>query len=1096
MPPYGGLRNFAWIFLLAAVSVHSGQLWAQAVGAIVGTISDSTGAVIPQAKVTATRTETQITQSARSGSAGNFAISNLAVGTYRLTAEAPGFAPSSIDGVTLDVSQQRNVDFTLAPARTNQTATVTAEAPIMNTTDASLAGLVTEQQVQNLPLNGRSIQNLVMLQPGMAQDSGNMGFMSPQWISNGNRGETSVVTLDGADATDSEMGTVQFWNFNLDAIAEFKVQQGNYSAQFGQGGGTITQIVSKSGTNQFHGSAFEFIRNSAFDARNYFSTSVPPFQQNDFGATIGGPIYKSKTFFFGEYAGFRQLLGEPTILSVPTAAERTGMVTINNFDYQVPLNPVAAELLAKYPSPNQPNGILGANTYNFLLKQPTGADQFSIRVDHHFSEKDSLFVRASYINNTTSEDDPNAATENPLWSFADLNEPRNYALSETHIFSPQLLNTMLFAVNRQLEAHLVPLQNITLTTFSDGSLANYGPDGFFTKYAETYYDPSDNVTWIKGKNLFNIGVSYRYGQDDGTGVTGPGPNGTYSFSPGTALNVAIPSTNGGPTIAAGTPSPSGLVSMMEGSPVSYSRSSSIPGFGPPGGAGTHWGLRIWHFATYIQDDMKVTPHFTLNLGLRYEYSSVPYEIENRLGGVADSGPLYGHFLLNPQPLYQPDRLNLSPRVGAAYVWRRKTVFRGGFAELSNIIPTVYPDQSAVDFPIASLSSITNPTYSLTPLQTSLPALTSITGAVMPPNGNTKAIPGNTPVNLAPIAALTGPIEGYWPSNQLKNGTTLQGNFTIEQMLPLDMALQAAYVTSDALNLYSPNYPNAYTGALSQYTPFTDVSPGLGEFQLAGNAAISHYNALQVQLRKNSPLHGLRFQANYTWGKLLTDADDLFSVSSQSGGQSQNNPTCLRCEYARASYDVGQRFVANFSYAIPGNWGKVPQRVSHGWTLLGIPSYQTGFPFNITGPYGTQQYGFDTLNGLGARPFFIQTATRNKSGGPQFFSNSVVADNGLNGTYFGVPTVASTLFGTVQTMPGNLGRNTYTGPGWSNLDFSVSKDTQLTERVLFQFRGEFFNIFNHATFASPTSNLGNPSFGSALFTAYNERQIQFGGRFIF
>src|ERR1700749_754432 len=178
-----------------------------------------------------------------------------------------------------------------------------------------------------------------MLQPGMAQDSGSMGWLSPQWISNGNRGETAVATLDGSDATDSEMGTVQFWNFNLDAIAEFKVQQANYSAEFGQGGGSITQIVSKSGTNQFHGSAFEFMRNSVFDAANYFSSSgVSPFQRNEFGGTVGGPILKNKTFFFGEYAGFRQGYGQTTIMEVPTADQKNGLVAINGYQYQVPLN--------------------------------------------------------------------------------------------------------------------------------------------------------------------------------------------------------------------------------------------------------------------------------------------------------------------------------------------------------------------------------------------------------------------------------------------------------------------------------------------------------------------------------------------------------------------------------------------------------------------------------------------------------------------------------------------------------------------------------------------------------------------------------------
>jgi hypothetical protein len=291
-----------------------------------------------------------------------------------------------------------------------------------------------------------------MLQPGMAQDVGQMGWLAPQWISNGNRGETEVATLDGADATDAEMGTVQFWNFNLDAIAEFKVQQGNYSAEFGQGGGSITQIVSKAGTNQFHGSAFEFIRNNALDTHNYFSTVVPPFQRNEFGATIGGPILKGKTFFFGEYAGFRQLLGEPTVISVPTTAERTGLVTIGSNQYQVPLNSVASSILGKYPLPNQPSGSYGANTLTFNFKEPLDVNQYSVRIDHHISDHDYLFGRASYINNEQKETDPTAAIEDPSFSATNFNNPRNFALSETHTFTDALINTFLFAVNRQVEA--------------------------------------------------------------------------------------------------------------------------------------------------------------------------------------------------------------------------------------------------------------------------------------------------------------------------------------------------------------------------------------------------------------------------------------------------------------------------------------------------------------------------------------------------------------------------------------------------------------------------------------------------------------------
>lgn len=1070
------------------------QLLAQARGTIVGTVTDQSGAVVAQAKVTATQQGTQIVQTAVTSEAGVFALPNLAVGTYDLRVEAAGFAPNVVTGITLDVSQERNLEFKLALAGQAVTAIVTTDAPLINTTNATLAGLVTEQQVVSLPLNGRSIQNLVMLQPGMAPDVGQMGWLAPQWISNGNRGETEVATLDGADATDAEMGTVQFWNFNLDAIAEFKVQQGNYSAEYGQGGGSITQIVTKAGTNQFHGSVFEFIRNSALDTHNYFSRIVPPFQRNEFGGTIGGPILRDRTFFFGQYAGFRQRLGEPTVISVPTAAERNGIITLNNNQYQVPLNPTAAAILGKYPLPNQPNGTYGANTLNFNFKEPLNVDQFSVRIDHHISDKDYIFGRASYINNKQEETDPVAAIEDPSFSSANFNEPRNYAISETHTFSPALINTFLFAVNRQIEGSVPPSQAYTQSIFTDGSLANWGPDTFITKYVETYYNTSNKVSWSLGKHLFSFGFEYRYGQDNGIGVAGIGPNGQYSFSPGTTLPEAIPSTTGGAPIPAGSASPSGLVSMMEGVAVTYGRTVGVPGFGPVGGGETHWGLRLFHLAAYIQDDYKITPRLTANLGLRYEFGSVPYEIENRLGGITEVGPLAGHFVLSPQPLYPSQKVNFAPRLGAAYSISNQTVIRGGVAVFTNIIPTVYPDQAAVDFPIAGLSYLTNPVYSLTPQPVSLPALESTSGVIMPPGGNTKNIPANTPVNLAPIAALIGPVSGFWGSNQLKNGFTATGNLTIEQKLPEDMALQVSYVTSNAYDLYNAAYPNAYTGAESTYTPYTNVTPGLGEFQLSKNQGISHYNGLQIQARKISPLHGLQYQANYTWASVLTDSDSVFSGSGVSGGISLNNPTCIRCEYARASFGVKQRFSANFSYDIPGRWGFVPSVISSGWQVLGIYSAQTGFPFTVATSVGTAQYGFDSLNGVGTRPFLLKSATRAPGGTPQYFSNDVINNYS---EYFGSPQVFNAnLNANVQTAPGDLPRNIYTGPSWWNADASLLKDTALFEGLKMQFRAEFFNVFNHPTFATPTSVIGNGSFGQSTATQTPERQIQFGLRLMF
>ena len=245
---------------------------------------------------------------------------------------------------------------------------------------------------------------------------------------------------------------------------------------------------------------------------------------------------------------------------------------------------------------------------------------------------------------------------------------------------------MIFTVNRQIEGDLPPSQEYTQTTTADGSLANYGPDTFITKYVETYYIATDKVDWTRGRHMFTIGNDYRYGQDNGFGVTSAGPNGEYTFNSGTPLTVNIPSTNGGPTFLAGTGSPSGLVSVMAGDPENYKRATTMPGYGPVGGGGVWWGLRVWHIAPYFQDDIKVNPKLTLNLGLRYEYNSVPYEVQNRLGQVSDTGSTYGQFLLNPKPLYQPDKTSFAPRLGFAY----RALPRPWFAGASLSSPTQSP----------------------------------------------------------------------------------------------------------------------------------------------------------------------------------------------------------------------------------------------------------------------------------------------------------------------------------------------------------------------------------------------------------------------
>ncbi len=1086
-----------------------GLLDAQAVGEITGTLTDPSGAIMPNVKITAAQSATGVTRTTVSSGQGTYTLSQLPVGTYDVTAEATGFKKATTTGVTLDVSQQRELDFKLSLASAEEKVEVTAAPPLVTTTNGSLGGLVTGEQVQALPLNGRAITNLVMLQPGLNMETDATGWQAPEWAGNGNRGQTEVATLDNIDTTDAEMGNVQFWNFNLDAIAEFKVLQNNYSAEYGQGAGTIVQLVSKSGTNQLHGSAFELLRNSVLDARNFFSAKVPPFQRNEFGVTAGGPIKKDKTFIFGEYAGYRQRLGEPTIMSVPTTLERQGVVTVTNANGQsqtldVPLNPVAQSILNKYPLPNDPTGPNGARTFNNQFKQPSNADQFSIRGDHNFSDKDYMFVRASYINNQTEYTDPVAASENPLFSSTNFNNPRNYAISETHVFSPTMVNVFAFGLNREVTGVSVGTQAFAQNIFGDGSLSSYGPDNFFTKYVITQFIPQDKFTWTKGRHTLDIGAQFRRLRDNGEGVSSGGPNGQFQFSPGTTLPVAIPIIGGG-ELPAGSPSPTSLVSFMEGAANAYIRATGMPGFSAPGNPAPY-GVRVWHLNGWLQDDIKVNSRLTVNLGFRYEFNSVPAETGHRLNAIVDDpkfagGNLFGQLVLNPSPLYHPDYRGFGPRVGVAERLTNKLVFRGGFGVFTNNPPTVFPDQALVNFPDASFSSTINPVFSATPLSVvGLPPIRSLSGQILPPNGDTKQTPVNTPVNLAPVAAFFGgPITTNLTSTNFKNGYTMAGNVTLEQELPGSMALQASYVMNNAVGLYSSAWPNAYNGAASQYTPYTAVNPGLGEFQLTDNHSHSTYNALQVQLRRLSATHGLQFQAAYTYSKAIDNSSTVWNGSNAANSGTQpNNPLCYSCEKSLSGFDFPQRFVMNFQYAVPmDKWrflDTLPKRVTGGWQAMSIISAQSGFPFTINSPYGTEEFGTDTYVGYQpTRPFLVQQPTMNDNGGPAFFSSSVLANSSQ---YFATPTVTLPSGTIVQTAPGNLGRNTFRTRSFSNFDFSLVKDTAITESKKLEFRAEFFNIFNQHAFGLPGQVVGSPSFGISSTTALPERQIQFGLRFIF
>jgi hypothetical protein len=820
------------------------------VGEIVGSVLDPTGAVIPDAKVTAVQKETGFSRSTVSSGAGTYTLAALPVGTYTVRAEHSGFSTGSVDA-TLDVNQQREVNFTLAVAGTTAQVQVSAAPPLLTTTNGTLGGLVNGQQVVALPLNGRTIENLMMLQPGVQNVPNTQGFhnlVAPYVTGNGNRGPSGASFLDDAETTDDMNGGYLLTNFNLDALAEFKVLQNNYSAQYGHGAGYIVLLASKSGTNDFHGSAFEFLRNSALDSRNFFSSGVPPFKRNEFGGAIGGPITiphvydgKDRSFFFFQYAGFRQERGEPQVFAVPTLDERKGIVDTVGKNGQpdqllVPLNSVAQAMANRYPAPNAPNGPFGPRTFEGNINAPLNRDQWSGRIDHRFSDKDSIFGRFTTSHNFMPVLEPVLALEDPSFTGRLEDDPTNVGINYTHVISPTLLNSLRFSGIRTNIRNAPGTFTTTSSTFADGSLADWGPASFTSVLHPESYHFQDSLSWTKGRHSISTGFEFVRVRLNQHAASVGGFQGQYVFRPGIPLPVAIPSASGNNNLTAGDPSPSGLISFLVGDPSFYNRTLAFPGFGPSGGGFAPFGLRRFELAGYVQDDVSATRKLTLNFGLRYEYNSVVHEVAGRLAGIVDDpnllgGKVYRMLVLNPDPVYFPDRRGFGPRFGLAYKLDDKTVLRGGYGIFTNKPLGVRYNQGAVGFPFAAFGTTINPTFSLTPLSVAgLPVLTDLRGNPLPPGGDTKKVPPNTPVNLIPVANFFGgPLETNIISMNWRNGYTMAGNVTLERELPGNVVMQLAYVSNNAAKLYAAEYPNAYTGALPQYTPFTLADPGLGEF---------------------------------------------------------------------------------------------------------------------------------------------------------------------------------------------------------------------------------------------------------------------------
>jgi len=936
------------IYALVPMALAPVPLFSQAVGNVSGVVTDARQASIPNAVVNVVEQTTGFSRSSTSSQSGAYSLPRLPVGSYVATAEAPGFEKSSVE-FRLDVEQSREIDFTLAVHGVATSVDITATAVQVNTTNGMVGGLVEGRQVSNLPLNGRDIQNLMLMQPGQVPENNSSINFNINTAGNGNRGTTGSSFLDGMDVSDNELGGGQFGNFNLDAISEFRVLQNNYSAEYGRGSGTIVSVVSKTGTNQLHGSAFEFLRNDKLDARNFFAPAVAPFRRNEYGLAVGGPIIipkvyngKNKTFFFFQFAQYRQRLAVPVIFAVPTEDERKGLVTITPaeggvpYQLRVPVLPEVSTILNKYPLPNNPNGALGPRTFQSTGSQAIDRDQYSGRLDQRFSDKDSFFFRYSVATNVAPNRNTSLSVIDPGFSNDLKNDWINSGISETHLFSPSLINEVRISGMQSIEQNIPKRFDVTGVTFADSALFNYGTSGGGWSLAPFTMSYRDSIAWVHGKHTMNFGGEFRTVHSSYFGSSIGGPNGIYSFAAGSTLPVAIASVDGAHNLRAGDASPSSLVSFMTGISQFYQRSVSYPGFGPPGGGFAPFSMRRSHWAGWFQDDFKIARTLTLNLGLRYEYNSVPYETGNRLAGIVDApnflpdSSLFRRMVLNPQPIYREDYRGFAPRFGLAWSVRPKTVIRGGFAIFTNMPLSQTADQQGFNFPFSGTSAEPNLMFTPAPRPLSLPPIRDLSGKIVPGDGSSKSVPPNTPVDLTPYPGLLTNLT----ATDYHNGYTLSGNLTVEHSFAHDLLLQVGYVFNNAVGLYASQYPNGYVGADPSIAVYTAVNPSLSEFQLTDNHGHSTYNSLQTVFRKSVPSAGLAFQLSYTYSKAIDNASTVYNGDTANSGFVPNDPSCWRCDKARASFDVPHRVVANFSYSLPFDRmaSALPKRLTQGWTV--------------------------------------------------------------------------------------------------------------------------------------------------------------------
>jgi hypothetical protein len=1084
------------------------------------------GAVIEL--MAAGRTATQITLAD-----GSFSFHQLQPLHYKLFV--------TVDGHRIATTQ--SVD--LATPQGDALLTLTGKGglslqPLANQQETTGGVDLSSKSVSQLPLNKRDFSQLLLLAAGTMTDANGATNFTQQFAINGQRGVEATFAMDGADISDPEMGGSTFSNFNVDAVQEIQSQSGWMPAEIGRGASGFTNIVTRSGSSGFHGSFFEFLRNSAFDARNYFDHSsianpgrLPPFRRNEFGFTNGGPVIlhgiyngAGKTFYFGQYQGFRQVLGTTQVFPVPTEQERAGQDTtaFPGDVLTVPVDPGIARVLARYPLPNNPLGSYGVHTYSSSSPVVTDADQFSVRLDHRISDRSQLFARFNFNNLNGPTTNPDQTVLDPAFAIRYIDRQRNLVVTYTRNISPRLISESSVSATRATPSF--PTTDLTdpAVKFNDGLYEPFNqPAGTVISVYGNLFQGRENLSFTTASHTFKVGAEVRLNRD--TTYFGISPDGEYDFGGGTAYSpVNISSQSGQHNIRIGDPLPDTLSGLLSGSPFVYTVVVAPTYFS----GGEHIGAAAINrnaFGFYAQDTWKISPRLVLDYGLRYELYTPVSERAKRTSGIAFSTTSTGvaqQFVINPQPGYRFNLNGLGPRVQLDWLAGYQIHVRAG-GGITTIPPNLFQDNSLTgSTPFAVYPRLTSAPagpipYGFQITSNELPLVYTPDGQDIFANG-TKGVHANTVMDLnryqQDLAALS-PSHRITPLS-LNSVYPGFGNAYLQTWtLGLErhfgaLVADTTYIGTAAAKLPRMSFFNGYPGAGPAFAPYTqfdsagNITGGFGTESVVTSTAHSSYHALQTSLQGTVAHGGPGVQASYTWSKSLDETSSVVGgfITGGTGAVSQTspqNPFDTHPEKGPSTFDIAHTFTLSLAQDLHGEdvalLRPLGKTVTGGWELLSISSITSGAPFTVYS--GVQQTDAGT-NGAD-RP--------DQVGVPHLSTSRKIREDyfGLganNASYFSIPINVDGGMGPNHGLFGTLGRNTFRGPAYYDFDFALIKSTPFGRRssgielMDLQFRAEFFNIFNIVNMGLPANTLVGAGFGEISHTAGTSRQIQFSLKLIY